>query len=115
MPHLGKGRAIHPHQKIHFSVAFKDKGYKPKATLRHIPSTSSRDWGTLVGREASEELQPNDDWMQLLELDLFDENVVDDLIQQLANEKPAPSTKEVIRLLIRLNSMISFRRFQSLK
>lgn len=113
LPNLGRGRAIHPNQTVHFSVAFKDKTYKPKAVLKHLAEPENLpEWKNLVGFDASQELVPPPGWEGRLEMDLFGDGVVDDLVKQLRQEKPPPSTEEIIYLLKRLNSMIAFRESQ---
>lgn len=106
-PHIGKGRAILPSQKIHFSVAFKDRSYKPRAILDHIGKKYK--WETLVGLKETDEVPPNDDWKQLLELDLFDSDVADKMMEQLASDLPKD---EVVYHLKCLNSMTVFRKFR---
>lgn len=93
-------------------MAFKDKTYKPKAILKYL-DPSPLNWESLIGLEASQELVPVGGWEGRLELDLFGNGAVDDLIGQLAQEKPPLSPDEVIHRLHRLNSMVAFRKFQT--
>ncbi|KAJ7499779.1 hypothetical protein FB451DRAFT_1358840 [Mycena latifolia] len=90
-PHLGAGRVIVPGQRIHISVAFKSKGYTPRATFLQ---ENSIQWESFVGKE----LQAGTfdwvhRWANQVEMDLFDASFTMEAIQELekiwANEEPS--------------------------
>ncbi|KIM83613.1 hypothetical protein PILCRDRAFT_7026 [Piloderma croceum F 1598] len=70
---------------IHASVAFKAKGYIPKATF--ICNQSSPKWEELVGKGPSLTSHGSGlgDWEQYLEMDLFDHTAGSSAIQRLAD------------------------------
>lgn len=100
MPHRGKGRTIYPGQKIHASVAFKAKSYQPKATF--IDTQTNPNWKELVG-EGLPGKSGSDDWMQHLELDLFDTAAGLDAISGLTEANISPAN--LLHILNRLDFM----------
>jgi hypothetical protein len=99
-PHRGKGRAILPGQKIHASVAFKAKSYKPKATF--IGDRSNLTWNELIGEGHSWNFRGSGlaDWQQHLEMDLFDHTSGSDAFATLAD--PNLSSEDVVHILKRI-------------
>lgn len=104
VPHRGKGRAIHPEQTIHISVAFKHKAYRPKANF--IDKTRAPEWKNLVGHnDESVSVPRNLDWKDFLEMDLFDT----DAIKLLGSN---PNADDITPILQRLAFMAASGRFQ---
>ncbi|KAJ7438345.1 hypothetical protein FB451DRAFT_166695 [Mycena latifolia] len=91
IPHLGAGRVIIPGQRIHISVAFKSKGYVPRATFLEANNIQ---WESFVGKELE---TGTFDWApklgNLVEMDLFDASFTLEAIQELekiwATEEPS--------------------------
>ncbi|KAJ6557984.1 hypothetical protein B0H19DRAFT_1028587, partial [Mycena capillaripes] len=78
----GKGRLISRGQRIHASVAFMTKEYRPRASFRH----GDLDWQNVVGQDIE---QRNFGWASrysdILEMDLFDPSFIMEAIQNLAD------------------------------
>ncbi|KAF8493851.1 hypothetical protein JB92DRAFT_1160898 [Gautieria morchelliformis] len=96
--HKGHGRKIKPGQKIHASVAFCPASYCPKAKLS--PESSVKEWTNLVGEGDREWWGWADIFKDVLELDIFDDTTVKEVIQRL---KTGPDTEKGVwlhRLLV---------------
>lgn len=106
LPHRGKGRAILPGQKIHASVAFKDRDYKPKATFIGNDKMSNPDWKDLVGEGPSGSLvsTQRNSWAGYLEMDLFDHESISNAIEKLSDPK-RKAKSDVLHVLKRLDFM----------
>jgi hypothetical protein len=96
-PHLGKGRAILPGQKIHDSIAFRAKNYKPKATF--IGNRSNLRWEELIGEGLSWDFRGSGlaNWQQHLEMDLFYHTSGSDAFAMFAD--PNLSSEDVVHIL----------------
>jgi hypothetical protein len=103
LPHCGNGRAVFDGQKIHASVAFKSKDYRPRAIL--VGKTFSLDWADLVGKASSWEVLRAGlgDWECHLEMDLFDYKAGSDAIEKLMDSNL--SAADILHILKRLEFM----------
>ncbi|KAJ6526277.1 hypothetical protein DFH09DRAFT_995913 [Mycena vulgaris] len=80
-PHRGAGRVIAPGQHIHISVAFKSKNYLPRATFRDDTGIK---WESFVGKDVETgTFDWADQWVEEIEMDLFDTSFMTDAIQNL--------------------------------
>ncbi|KAF7979756.1 hypothetical protein HWV62_41146 [Athelia sp. TMB] len=68
--HNGKGRAIYEDQKIHASVVFMGRDYRPRAVFR--PKQHDIQWERLIAPRARGVFGGVDRWDALLEMDLFE-------------------------------------------
>ncbi|KAJ7785342.1 hypothetical protein DFH07DRAFT_7752 [Mycena maculata] len=82
-PHLGSGRIIVPGQRIHISVAFKSKDYRPRANFLR---ESSIKWDSFIGKEFGRD---DFEWARSfgdeVEMDLFDGSFTFEAFQKLRN------------------------------
>lgn len=101
-PHRGAGRAIQPGQKIHASVAFRDRGYTPKAIFTGHRSRPPQ-WQNLIGDGPSGKYLKNRAWKKYLEMDLFDLRDTPKLISDL--ESVNIEDDDALRILHQLNFM----------
>lgn len=86
--HLGRGRKIQPGQKIHASVAFCPKGYRPKAVLP--PNERTKDWKDLIKFNGEKVFKCPNNWENIVEMDIFDASTVEMLIRYLENPSIDP-------------------------
>lgn len=108
--HHGKGRAIYPGQKIHASVAFKNRKYTPTAVFRGRPDPAP-EWEELIGRGPTGAFRRADGWQGLLEMDLFDLDAapINRAIDLLASgHLPSTNTLHILNRLGFLSSLGKF-------
>jgi hypothetical protein len=79
--HVGKGRKIVPGQKIHASVAFKERLYNPRAQA--ISSMPKIEWQSLVGTGKINDISWAQKWEEQLEMDIFDRSLVQEIVEEL--------------------------------
>ena len=98
--HRGQGRQIQPGQKVHASVAFCSKYYRPKAHIR------GESWDMLVGSGTKFDTYWTRWWGDLLEMDIFDASTADTVIKKIQD----PSINKVV-WVHRLTVMTWSRKF----
>ena len=94
-PHNGQGRTIRPGQKVHSSIAFCDKGYRPKASLL-VPQP--RPLCALVGRGSRSSTEWVKGWEDLVEMDIFDLSLIPKIIEALKSRTMGESSMWAYRL-----------------
>jgi hypothetical protein len=107
-PHIGKGRAILPGQKIHASVAFRQR-YTPRATF--VDNESNLSWDGLVGTGTDWNFSPSlpGKWADFLEMDIYDYISGPYAITRLSD--PDLSQTDVLHILTRLQFMVTSGQF----
>jgi len=104
-PHLGQGRQIRLGQKVHASVAFCDKEYRPKAKFSQ--GDTELLWDRLIASGNKSDL----DWARpcdgLLEMDIFDMATAATAIDKISNSE---KEEDLIGWVHRLTEMISMGR-----
>jgi hypothetical protein len=102
--HRGRGRAIHPGQTVHVSIAFKDQKYQPQASFLDKKSTPL--WEDLVGHDDESPKIPNSStWENFVEMDLFNPGPIEVL-------RDNPSVEAIMPILQRLNFMADSGKLQ---
>ena len=94
-PHNGQGRTITPGQKVHSSIAFCDKNYRPKASLL-VPQP--RPLCDLVGRGSRSSTEWVKGWEDLIEMDIFDLSLIPKIIEALKSRTMGESSMWAYRL-----------------
>lgn len=98
----GKDRVIYSGQKIHMSVAFRNREYKPAAVFHGDPEM---EWKSLIGQGPLGTFACADRWQGLLEVDLFDLKAIELL-------SPGHlSDPDTLQILNRLGFLASFSKF----
>ncbi|KAK0451389.1 uncharacterized protein EV420DRAFT_1646119 [Desarmillaria tabescens] len=96
-PNLGRGRSIAPRQRIHASVVFKNsETYTPAATFI---GDKAMNWASLVGivdgEDELKDLSWADEWEHMLEMDLFDDFLVQDTIRKLKGLRTGTEARSI--------------------
>jgi hypothetical protein len=87
-----------PGQRIHASVAFYPPFYCPKAKL--MPEGSVKEWTDLVGGGDREQREWTHHYKDVLELDIFDDTRVKEIIERLKSGPKSETGVLLHRLLV---------------
>jgi hypothetical protein len=78
---LKQGRVIKPGQKIHASVPFIEKNYKPKANF--ADGMTRKTWDDILRKGKQDEISWAKEIEEILEMDLFDHSNVTTILNEL--------------------------------
>ena len=109
---MGKGREIVAGQKIHYSVAFRERSnYVPRAQAKS--SEMKIDWNEFVGSGDVDDISWTRNWDGRLEMDLLDESGIKLYLKRLQDSDLKQSVNDIGHWLNHLRFMALSREYHT--